>query len=112
MAKKQEGLEQLFVEEIQDLLDAEKQLVKALPKMSRAAQDEELSEALKEHLQVTKGHVERLQRELMGLPRKNGVRLSWRSSSSCGTSSARRASRSRGSWPAPQSLPFRKPSAG
>lgn len=62
MAKKQEGLQQLFVEEIQDLLDAEKQLVRAIPKMSKAAQDGELAGALREHLEVTKGHVERLAR--------------------------------------------------
>ena len=60
-AKKAEGLEQLFLEDLQDLLDAEKQLVRALPKMAKSASDEELSNALREHLEVTKGQVQRLE---------------------------------------------------
>jgi len=61
MAKKPEGLEQLLVEDLQDLFDAEKQLVRALPKMAKAASDEELGNALREHLEVTKGQVTRLE---------------------------------------------------
>jgi ferritin-like metal-binding protein YciE len=61
MAAKVKGSEQLLNEELQDLYDAEKQLVRALPKMAKAASDEELRDALREHLQVTKGHVERLE---------------------------------------------------
>jgi len=61
MPKKVIGLEELFVEEIQDLLDVEKQLVRALPKMVKAASDQELGNALQEHLEVTKGHVQRLE---------------------------------------------------
>src|ERR1043166_8339781 len=61
MAKKLEGLEQLLVEELQDLFDAEKQLVRALPKMAKAATDEELETALREHLEVTRGQVQRLE---------------------------------------------------
>jgi len=60
MAKKVKGLEDLFTEELQDLLDVEKQLVRALPKMVKSASDEELANALSEHLEVTKGQVERL----------------------------------------------------
>jgi ferritin-like metal-binding protein YciE len=60
--KKEEGLQELFVEELQDLLDAEKQLVRAIPAMAKAASDEELVLALREHLELTKGHVERLGR--------------------------------------------------
>jgi len=60
MAKKVKGLEDVFTDELQDLLDVEKQLVKALPKMVKSATDEELSNALSEHLEVTKGQVERL----------------------------------------------------
>ena len=55
-----EALQELLVEELQDLLHAENQLVKALPKMAKAANDEELKAAFEEHLEQTKGHVERL----------------------------------------------------
>jgi len=48
------------VEELQDLLDAEKQLVRAIPAMVKSASDEQLVSALREHLEVTKRHVERL----------------------------------------------------
>jgi ferritin-like metal-binding protein YciE len=61
MAGKKSGFEQLFVEELQDVYDAERQLVKALPKIAKAASDEQLREALTEHLEVTKGQVERLE---------------------------------------------------
>lgn len=58
---KMEGLQQLLVDELQDLFDAEKQLVKALPKMAKAASDEELANAFRDHLEVTKGQVARLE---------------------------------------------------
>ena len=51
----------LFEEEIRDLYDAEKQLVKALPKMAEAAMSEELRSGFEEHLEATKGHVSRLE---------------------------------------------------
>jgi ferritin-like metal-binding protein YciE len=57
-----EKLDQLFEEELRDIYDAEKQLVKALPKMAKAASSQELQEALSEHLEVTKGQVQRLER--------------------------------------------------
>jgi ferritin-like metal-binding protein YciE len=60
MPKKATGLQQLFVEELQDLYDAERQLTRALPKVAKSANDDELAEAIREHLEVTKGHVERL----------------------------------------------------
>lgn len=53
-------LEALLVQEIKDLHSAETQLVKALPKMAKAASDESLKEAFQNHLEETKGHVERL----------------------------------------------------
>src|SRR6476646_10824125 len=56
-----ETIRDLLVEEMQDLYDAEKQLVKALPKMAKAASNEELSEAFGSHLEQTKGQVERLE---------------------------------------------------
>ena len=49
MAKKMEGLEQLLVEELQDLFDAEKQLVRALPKMAKSAADQELENELEHY---------------------------------------------------------------
>jgi ferritin-like metal-binding protein YciE len=59
---KLESLEELFVHEIKDLLSAEKQLVKALPKMAKGANSAALQTAFKEHLEQTKGHVERLEK--------------------------------------------------
>ena len=61
MAKKMEGLEQLLVEELQDLYDAEKQLVRALPKMAKSASDDELENAFRQHLEVTKNQAQRLE---------------------------------------------------
>jgi len=57
----------LLIQEMQDLYDAEKQLVKALPKMVKAASNEELSEAFGSHLEQTKGQVERLERAFEAL---------------------------------------------
>jgi ferritin-like metal-binding protein YciE len=61
MAKKMEGMQQLLVDELQDLYDAEKQLVRALPKMAKSASNEELENAFREHLEVTRGQVQRLE---------------------------------------------------
>jgi ferritin-like metal-binding protein YciE len=55
-------LEELLVDELRDLHNAESQLVKALPKMAKAASNEKLREGFEEHLEQTKGHVERLER--------------------------------------------------
>lgn len=55
------SLESLLVQEIKDLYNAETQLVKALPKMAKAAAGEELKKALAAHLEETKIHVERLE---------------------------------------------------
>lgn len=51
-----EGLKELYVDELKDLYNAETQLVKALPKMAKAASSEELREGFEEHLEQTKGH--------------------------------------------------------
>ena len=61
-------MEELFIEELRDLYDAETQLTKALPKMSEAATSDELREAFDEHLGQTENQVERLKRifELVG----------------------------------------------
>lgn len=54
-------LKKLLEHEIKDLFSAETQLVKALPKMAKAASDRELKEAFTSHLEETKVHVERLE---------------------------------------------------
>jgi ferritin-like metal-binding protein YciE len=54
-------LKHLYVEELKDLYSAETQMVKALPKMAKAATSEELRAGFEEHLEQTKGHVSRLE---------------------------------------------------
>ena len=63
-----ESIRELLIEEMADLYDAEKQLVKALPKMAKAAKNPKLKQAFEKHLEETKGHVERLKQafELLG----------------------------------------------
>jgi ferritin-like metal-binding protein YciE len=65
-----ESLEDLMQDELKDIYDAEKQLTKALPKLARKASNDQLREALEQHLQETEGHIERLDQvfELLGLP--------------------------------------------
>src|SRR4051812_29787194 len=67
-----DSLEMLLEEELKDLYSAEKQLVKALPKMMKKASSDELRTALEEHLEVTEAQVERLERvfEELGKPAK------------------------------------------
>ncbi len=55
------NLQDLFVEQLQDLYDAENRLVDALPKMLDAATDKQLKAAFKDHLKETKQHVSRLE---------------------------------------------------
>jgi ferritin-like metal-binding protein YciE len=57
----QQILQNLLVEQIKDLYDAEQQLVKALPKLAEAASSPDLKEALSSHLEETKSHVSRLE---------------------------------------------------
>jgi ferritin-like metal-binding protein YciE len=58
---KLDTLQKLYTNELRDLYNAEHQLLKALPKMAKAASSEELKDAFKKHLEQTKGHVERLE---------------------------------------------------
>jgi ferritin-like metal-binding protein YciE len=58
---KLDTLQKLYTEELRDLYNAETQLLKALPKMAKAASSEELKDAFEKHLEQTKGHVERLE---------------------------------------------------
>jgi ferritin-like metal-binding protein YciE len=55
------NLEDLFQHELKDVLDAERQILKALPKMAKAATSEDLRAAFEEHKAQTEGHVERLE---------------------------------------------------
>ena len=57
----------LLVNELRDIYDAEKQLVKALPKMAKAASSEQLRQAFQEHLEETRTQVQRLEQVFEGL---------------------------------------------
>jgi ferritin-like metal-binding protein YciE len=57
-------LTDLYIHELKDLYSAEQQLVKALPKMAKAAVNKELAAGFREHLEQTKGHAQRLEKIL------------------------------------------------
>ena len=67
-----ETLNELLAEELKDIYSAEKQLLRALPKMAKKASSDELKMALQEHLEVTKNQVTRLEQvfEALGKPPK------------------------------------------
>ncbi|HSL45513.1 MAG TPA: ferritin-like domain-containing protein [Anaerolineales bacterium] len=72
MASKMQTLDDLFVDLLKDLYSAEKQLVKALPKMAKNASSTDLQKAFQEHLKQTERQVERIDRifvEMGGSPR-------------------------------------------
>ena len=72
MASKITTLEDLYTDMLKDLYSAEKQLVKALPKMAKAAQSPDLQKAFQNHLKQTEGHVDRIERifsDMEGSPR-------------------------------------------
>ena len=72
MASKMATLDDLYTDLLKDLYSAEKQLVKALPKLAKNAQSPDLQKAFQDHLRQTEGHVERIERifsELDGSPR-------------------------------------------
>src|SRR5688572_19016792 len=56
------SLRDLLVDELRDLHNAENQLIKALPKMAKAASHDELKEGFQDHLEQTREHVDRLDR--------------------------------------------------
>jgi len=62
-----ESMEDLFLEQIEDLYDAEQRLVKALPKMAEATTSPALRQAFESHLGETKGHVTRLEQVFQAL---------------------------------------------
>lgn len=57
----QSALKELYIKELRDTYDAERQITKALPKMAKAASSSQLRSAFEEHLEQTKNHVERLE---------------------------------------------------
>jgi ferritin-like metal-binding protein YciE len=61
---------EVFIDELRDAYDAEKQLTKALPKLARAALSEELRSAFEDHLMETEGHVTRLEQVFASLQEK------------------------------------------
>ncbi|SRR6266498_1713381 len=72
MASKMQTLEDMYMDLLKDLYSAEKQLVKALPKMAKGAQASDLQMAFQDHLKQTEGHVERIERifsDMQGSPR-------------------------------------------
>jgi ferritin-like metal-binding protein YciE len=56
------NLKDLFLDELADMYDAENRIAKALPKMAKAATDEDLKTAILDHLEETKGHIEKVER--------------------------------------------------
>ena len=68
MAAKQKELNDLFLDTLKDIFHAEKQLLRALPKMARAANSDELRQAFETHKEETQGQVERLEQvfEIVG----------------------------------------------
>ncbi len=63
-------LHDVYVEQLKDLHSAETQLIKALPKMAKAASSPELAQGFEEHLEQTKGHAARLEEIFKGLDEK------------------------------------------
>ena len=64
-----DGLRDLFIDELKDIVYAERALLKALPKMAKNASEPKLVSAIEEHIAVTEGQVQRLERifELLGV---------------------------------------------
>lgn len=67
---KENRLRKLFLDELRDLYDAENRIVKALPKMAKAAESEKLRSGFQGHLEQTKEHVERLKQIMTSMDEK------------------------------------------
>src|SRR3977135_610939 len=65
-----DSLKDLYIDELKDLHNPENQLWKALPKMAKKASAPELKRAFQDHLEQTKGHVDRLEKIFKGLGEK------------------------------------------
>ncbi|KFG67466.1 ferritin-like domain-containing protein [Microvirga sp. BSC39] len=70
MPAKEKTLNDLFLHTLKDVFYAEKQILKALPKMAKAAESDELREAFETHREETQGQIERLEKvfEMLGKP--------------------------------------------
>jgi ferritin-like metal-binding protein YciE len=70
MPKKEKTLDDLFLETLKDIYHAEKQILRALPKMAKAAGLDKLRQAFEKHREETEGHVDRLEQifEMLGKP--------------------------------------------
>jgi len=70
MAAKEKTLDDLFLHTLKDIYYAEKQILKTLPRMSKAAESDELRQAFETHREETEGQVERLEQifEILGKP--------------------------------------------
>ncbi len=64
------SLRDVFIGQLRDLYSAETQLIKALPKMAKAANSEDLAQGFTDHLEQTKGHAERLEQIFKTLDEK------------------------------------------
>lgn len=71
-AKKMKNLQDLFEDSLKDLYDAERQVVKALPKMVESASSQELKQSFKDHLQATERQVARIEEifQKMDMPKR------------------------------------------
>ncbi len=67
-----ESLQDIYVEQLKDLYSAEQQILKALPKMAKAATHEDLRSAFEDHEVQTRTHVERLEKIFTQLGEKPG----------------------------------------
>ncbi len=70
MAAKEKTLEDLFLTTLKDVYYAEKQILRALPKMAKAAESEELRAAFEKHRAETEGQVKRLEQVFEGMGKK------------------------------------------
>ncbi len=70
MAMKMDSLENLFVEDLKDLYNAEQQIMQALPKMIQAAHSPDLKQSFQQHLQVTQEQAKRLEQIFSNLSQK------------------------------------------
>jgi ferritin-like metal-binding protein YciE len=67
MATKENSLKEVYIDELKDLYNSENQLIKAIPKMAKAANSTDLRAGFEEHLEQTKNHATRLDQILEAL---------------------------------------------
>ena len=70
-----QDLQDLYVDELRDIYNAEKQLVRALPKMAKKASDDQLRQAFTDHLEQTREHVSRLEEIFEKLGKRAGGKV-------------------------------------